>query len=271
MNFQPLLKALLGAGYDPSMLRGAGAYASGVPRAGSISIDDLLERALSVSKQNAMSRRLRAAGAMPEETVEKLHPMFLESPGVPRKFFHGTPWNNIETRDLDPKFVGTITDPGFYGEGTTFTLAPGEASSFAEKRTFKNDKIIPRESGAVLQAYLDVQKPFISKPGLRFYESLAEEGMPGFKPMERQRELTEALMDRGYDAALPDPLIPGDYYENLNKWRNQSWAGDRATRIPPPGDEVNVFDKSWIHLPYVAPRIKQLPEIPPGILAALFG
>lgn len=72
-----------------------------------------------IDAANALSMSQRAAGFMPEEVVQHLHPSVLESPGVPKKFYHGGP--DISFQQYDPNRL----DPhALYGKGIYATDAP---------------------------------------------------------------------------------------------------------------------------------------------------
>lgn len=218
---------------------------------------------------NASSKAMRAAGAMPEEIArltklrdinvpESLNPAEATAAG-PLKMYHGTKRSGIEARDIDPRYAGSNTDSGFYSEGSYFSDDRNYADEYAKHRMYK-----PPESGAVIQAYLDVRNPFMTLGGgpVSFLDDIERklgvrlhEAGDGLRPVEREiaksRAVTNLLKERGYDGVVvgSDDLVGG---------------------VAPFAKEAAVFDNSQIFTPYIAPALQNEKSIAP-YLAMLLG
>lgn len=183
-------------------------------------------KAAKIKAANKLSQKMRAAGALPEEAIQHMHPSMLEAPGVPKKFFHGTNRSGLEVTDLDPKYAGSALDTGSQGKGVYFTDKPDWASDHTE--------MLGGKQGAVLSGYLNSRDPFVMQPGS--FERQVAGRVPGTS--------VESLVD--------DAVGPGRATEALRS------VGHDAT-VHPSGITA-MFDKSQIHSPHIAPAMQDVPK-----------
>lgn len=190
---------------------------------------------------NAKSEKLRKMGAMPEEIVEKLHPSMLDETGKPLIMRHGTKKSGLEAKDLDPKFSGTQTDPGFLGKGVYFSQKPENSNYYTDSdmSTMFPELFKHRDSGSTVMAYVDSRNPFhfdFDKTG-HMRDALPElSGMTENAIEGNRTVINDALKARGHDAVF-------------------------ATGSDPQHFEVMVPKKSQIYAPYVAPKLREIPSI----------
>ena len=95
--------------FIPGMSVAKAAKAKGVAQAANRGID----------AANATSMSQRAAGFMPEETIQHLHPSVLGPDGMPRTFYHGTPDISFEKHDLKYDNGGNLYGKGIYSSDST--------------------------------------------------------------------------------------------------------------------------------------------------------
>lgn len=131
-----------------------------------------------IDAANATSMAQRAAGFMPEETIKHLHPSVLESPGVPKKMYHGT--------------VSDFDGYANSDSGTFLTPHGSYASSYANPRSVArrvmDGEVISNPRPRVNMHYVDARNPLT--------QELQEATPFGFYSNP------ELLQKNGYDSAI---------------------------------------------------------------------
>ena len=207
-----------------------------------------------IDAANAGSKAMRAAGAMPEEIAaltklrdinvpESLNAAEATAAG-PLKMYHGTPRAGIDAQKLDPRFVGSNADEGFYGSGVYFSDDPNYANAYTALRRGTPDNPYPGPSGSIVQAFIDSRKPYVhDHDPVEFLQEI--EKLSGQQiidptiPLGRQEGLSEKATDilrsMGYDSAV---------------------KGSEVAGVVPYAREAAVFDKNQIYSPYIAPALQ---------------
>lgn len=130
------------------------------------------------------------------EKQQQLVDQAAKEAGYTIKAFHGTPNGKFYT--FEKSKVGTSTDFGKLGRGFYFTTNKQAAEYYAKDL----------DSSAIMPVYLKLTNPFVldekyDNMSLReFYDSILGEG--GMVDEQRSEELTQWLIDNGYDGIVAD-------------------------------------------------------------------
>ena len=191
-----------------------------------------------IDAANATSMAQRAAGFMPEETIQHLHPVMLGPDRMPKTLYHGT------KHVFDQYDVGKLDPYSQYGAGIYTTMDPHVASEYVEKGA----PYISRRTGDVLAPgnvkmhYADVRKPFDVDANRKEFQTMQDEFRPpntsGRVPYDK---IQDRLRSQGYDSITHE---------------GGGSMGNKAHQV------VIALDPSQMHLPYVAPAIQQLQNVP---------